>query len=1663
MKGFKSIIIMAFYCLFFFALHAEVNKAFTVNTLSKDKTVINFKIPEYSVTQLSGYSSTYSKIVCEGSEKTTNEGLPEIPFFTVTIAVPVNSNVVLGSQDIVAEQELNNLKIFPMQDNEDNKNLKVDNEFYNRNNNYPASRVVVSNVQTIRDYNIVNINVYPFTVNSRDNKVSICKEINFTINHDANQNTYQNYSKISRAFEPFYESFIANYEQIRSDYPDYQKPSLLIIQPTNNDAAFTASVNSLVNWKKQKGFIVNVASAVQTGNTTTSIKAYIQNAYNTWEDRPEYLMIIGDVSGTGFGVPTYNEAYGFLSSVPGAGDYPYTLLSAEDYLGDVIIGRLSVSTVNHLQTMVSKILLYEKNPTTAGIEWFHENLLVGDTDPSGYSCVTTNKYVKEVLENYDSEHNYLELYGSSPSSTQMLNKLSSGILFFNYRGWIGMSGFTPNMATSATNIKKLTNAVFITCSTGAFSSTTMTEEITRAGTPAEPKGAITAIGMSTSHTLTPFNNVLTGGIFHALFKENITTMGGAMLYAKHYIHRVYASSNLDAARTFSQWMNLMGDPSLNAYRSVPKRLYLTYPDSITVGLNYLPVVVKNANNEPIKNAWVSLTDSNNNSIGYIVTNETGTANISLSGYTSGTLNLVVTHPDYSATIKTIQACSTATVALNSFTISDTPIGNNDNQVNPGEQIILTTTIKNNLSTPVSNLNLTLKTNNPYVIINDSTATIVSLNAGSLVNLTDEFKFTVLTGYPCNKPLELYLKISDTTREWISFINPKVYTADLDVIEIAFPGNTPYIPVNTQVNICYRIINNGSTVANNVSAILRSEDSSLTIIDSLGTYGSINAGATVVNNVDYFTVQILPGIYPGESLKAKLIFSNTDSYYECEDILIKAANPLNTDPLAPDNYGYIILDQADIQYEDAPVYNWIDVSSTGTTLALADAGNNQDKVVPVTLPFNFRVYGQAYSQISVCSNGWFAPGITEQANFRNLPLPGPLAPAGIIAPFWNDLIKTSTTNSGVFTKFNETEHYFVIQWNNMKNYSNNQTVTFEAILYDPTYYANSLGDSPIKFQYNLFNAGAQNDGSDPETPSNYFTTGIQNQNASTGLTYAYNNIYSPGATALSNGKALLLTSKSSLVSTHFHKVWSGDPILPIHFNITNAFVDGTPLSIGDEIAIFDNQYCVGTAKVDTLIFNGTDIIVSADNTNTTITDGYSNTHTVSYKIWKSQTQTEYSGNCMQVHYSAGNNLFNYGDTNSLLINAAVISTQNITLSAGWNKISSSIIPPNTDLMTIFSNLISTNTLQKIQNESGLSIESLPTIGWINSIGNFSNTEGYLVKVNTNTSLALTGYSIFPPLNIPLRAGWNIISYPYNHPVNAMTVFQSLINAGVLVKVTDPLGNSLEQLPNPQSWINNINNLQSGMAYSVCVTADTSITFEYVPNNTQLAYTPDNLIIPDLHFNKIWSGNGYQHMNFHFLNPQLNNNPLNAGDEIAVFDGERCVASGVVQDDNNYIFMNASMDDGMDSVPNGFVQGNPYQIKLFINSTQQELSDIHYQLLSGSETFISGNSAVLNISHSVSNDENNLPKVTSLYGNYPNPFNPSTTISFSLKEESNVCIEIYNIKGQLVRTLINQKMGSGKYSMVWEGKDSANKNVSSGVYFYRMKTDRYTSHKKMLLMK
>jgi hypothetical protein len=124
-------------------------------------------------------------------------------------------------------------------------------------------------------------------------------------------------------------------------------------------------------------------------------------------------------------------------------------------------------------------------------------------------------------------------------------------------------------------------------------------------------------------------------------------------------------------------------------------------------------------------------------------------------------------------------------------------------------------------------------------------------------------------------------------------------------------------------------------------------------------------------------------------------------------------------------------------------------------------------------------------------------------------------------------------------------------------------------------------------------------------------------------------------------------------------------------------------------------------------------------------------------------------------------------------------------------------------------------------------------------------------------------------------------------------------------------------------------------------------------------------------------------------------------------------------------------------------------------------VHYKItavdLSGNESEATGPGSATGVT------EMEFPRSFALHQNVPNPFNPTTTIAFDLPERASVKLAIFDVSGKLIRTLVDAEMAPGHKSVGWDGRDTAGREVASGVYFYRLETPEFGQSRKMLLLR
>ena len=1125
---------------------------------SKNKLI--YVNPGYELQDIIRDGYTFVKPQMVGAGSASEIGEPDLP--TVSTYYEVEPGKTYTAQVTILESDvIENVELFPSQGYQpeqfSNKNL-VQNHL-SQNNVFPQEIANISSPMVFRDIVIVQVSVTPFQYDPINKTLNIIQSVEIELDESGDTDMPFIPQKRSRSFEKLYESIVVNYESTNRNEDDYQRPAILYVLPSNI-GNLLETVELLMDWKKRVGYDVHYVSSSGIVNNKNNLKDYIEEAYETWENPPVHVNIVGDATGS-YDIPTWSESY---SGYNGEGDMPYTTLEGGDVYPEVFIGRMSFSTSSHLNTIISKTLNYESNPYM-GENWFQRACLVGDPTTSGISCVITNEHINEIMDLAGFEEVNTVYSGSFPS--QMVSGLNEGVSFFNYRGYYGVSGFGSSDVNGTSNGFMLPVATVITCGTGSFagSGESLIEAFIRAGTSSNPRGSVVCIGTATLGTHTMFNNLVDMGFYYGTLIEGIETPGSALVYGKMMLYKNYPNNPNNYCHIFTHWNNLMGESSLQMWTAYPQEINVSHPYDLTVGTNFIDISV-DKNGSPLENAWVTiLMDDEIFESGY--TNPQGFVRLPINSDAIGEVLVTVTkknHYPYQSSFQLHDPGVAIGVSESPYSIDDdnsgSSTGNGNMVANGGETLEIYVSAKNYGSEDASNVYGQIYSSNGNVTI-DSLGAIVEfgdLLSGEAASGITPFIISLDDGIADNTDLGLVVSFSDSEGNTFNgMLDIQAAGNDLNAISIDVVGSEDDVMTPGELSsIKIELGNTGATTAISVSGTITCASPFIEIIDNYGTWASVNPGGLAFNGDDYFEISALEETIPGAIAHLILNLETDDGYVSNSIIDIQIGQPTVNDPVGPDSYGYYIYDNEDIDYLLAPSYNWVEIDAReggpGIHLnALSDNGNNQDDVHTIDLPFTFKFYGQDYNQISISSNGWIAMGETDLESFRNYELPGVGGPAKMIAVFWDDL---KLSNGGrVYTWHDQSEKKFYVEWSEVRTYQNNSIETFQAVLYDPSYYITPTGDGEILLQYETFNNTSYGSYGWDQIHGLYCTVGIEDHTMTRGIQYTFNDTYHQAAMELGDETALLITTRGSDIRlegdlNYDERIDINDLMLLVDFNL-----------------------------------------------------------------------------------------------------------------------------------------------------------------------------------------------------------------------------------------------------------------------------------------------------------------------------------------------------------------------------------------------------------------------------------------------------------------------------------------------------------------------------------
>ena len=652
---------------------------------SKHEIIISFEIGDLIQTSVETPQGTFTLLKIQNCSFTTEVGKSQLPIFTQLLAVPTTD--VFFEIINTSSHKKTIGKIYPAQEPQTDSFIDGENEFiineafYNSDENYPQDIAEIAYKGNLRDIPFVRIGFSPIQYNPRTEQVTIYEKIEVKIswNDSEKVSMENNYEKSS--FFNFYKNVFVNWDEFQKNIDfvekNFNKNStgceyLILTHPI-----FLSAANDLAEWKKKTGILTKVVDTTETGGDNESIRQYIQDAYDTWNPAPSYVLLIGDAE--------YIPTNYFTDT---GTDLWYATVSGSDYYPDLFIGRISVDYLYQANIIVQKIIGYEQDPPSE--TWFYKDVTVAayfqdSLSPYGYEdrrFIKTSEEIRNFLltEDYDVERIYCTPASVNPTNyndnyyahgepipsellrengftwegdyIDIINAINQGSFIVNHRDHGGVQGwgdpyFDTSHIASLSNGDLLPIVFSINCLTGYFDyeyGESFCEEFLR-----KANGGTVGIVGASRISYSGYNDYLCRGFYDAIWPDFDLSQGGTMPlykmgevlnYGKLYMANTWGDLSLEF-----ELFHWFGDPTMEIWTDIPASFDVQHPSTLPEGISSFTVHVEEVGGGNVQDAYVCLWKDDEV---YLrdYTNSNGDVTFNPSPGTIGTMYVTVTKHNY---------------------------------------------------------------------------------------------------------------------------------------------------------------------------------------------------------------------------------------------------------------------------------------------------------------------------------------------------------------------------------------------------------------------------------------------------------------------------------------------------------------------------------------------------------------------------------------------------------------------------------------------------------------------------------------------------------------------------------------------------------------------------------------------------------------------------------------------------------------------------------------------------------------------------------------------------------------------------------------------------------------------------------------------------------
>ncbi len=1017
---------------------------------------------------------------------------------------------------------------------------------------WPAAPAELTAQGTKSGYRLVSFRVYPVRYDAAARTLSIVTRLTVRVTYENGKNHVARRSDLQIALHGRQvRELVLNPQDVdrfappkkTGEYGSAFLPAGTYEHVILATSLYKDSLARLRDWRTRQGWrsiIVPIESvcAVYPGvDTAEKMRNFLKDAETTWstifcfiarKDWPanQFRRVYGNVSG----YPVENMPSDmYYSCLDGSWNRNGNNIWGEpgdsvDCLADIHVGMITLDGFAELSKYLAKLFRYEFTPDTG---WFTKALLGND--------VTFSNNFHDSIANATPSPPWfdLKMYTTggmiTPTPQRYIDSLQSGypitaIIAHGNIDLYGMGGnITSPMMNALTNANRLSMITAVCCHTGEWDQTGNTNGDCIAENMAfhAPNGFVGVMKNARYGWVAVaefFNYSICYGLLGFRTPRRIT-QGEALSYGKDYWHPLVAvTTDTSKFRYEAFERTLFGEPAVPIWTGRAFTASVTRPGAINIGSGIaVPITVTTGTDAPVESAMVCLVKGNE-TFARGFTDASGQVTLTVSPLTPGMMSLTVTGANNLPVLDSIVVMAAGKfVSYLRHSVNDSIGGNSDGIINPGESFRLPMWVKNYGTQTAQGVTGRLITRVAGVTVTDSIKSFGNIAGGDSARNAQGFGLTVATGLPNNYAIPCSVVCRDNQDSvWVSYVTLRVGAPSIAFVDKRVrdengsrpngkldPGETADLEVS--------IRNAGLGHAYNVRATLRSGDPRLVVTDSAAAYGTILSDSTAVNTGDRFTLAASASIPPETPIACTLDIYADAGYYSRSVFTIivgeiRVVDPMPDGPRQPALYW--AYDEVDTDYDECPVFEWVEINNRGTRLTLSD---DQTVVVPIPTAFGpFRFYGQDYTQLSICGNGWIGLGSTTVSAYSNTALPTSAITVPAVFANWDDLYPP--TGNGVWHYHDAANNRFIVEWDSVAYYSSRTTFEkFQVIFYDTTRAA-ADGNCEITVQYL---SAAQ--------PGSSATLGMQDPTRTIFIQQVFDGAYTRGASPWVPGHAVKYTS------------------------------------------------------------------------------------------------------------------------------------------------------------------------------------------------------------------------------------------------------------------------------------------------------------------------------------------------------------------------------------------------------------------------------------------------------------------------------------------------------------------------------------------------------------